>query len=908
MSDDHPDRETTEGRPGLVTSVRRAQFCVPRVPDGFVPRDRLTTVLDNGVDKGMVIVSAPAGSGNTLLLAWWAARRPTTPAWLSVEPEDADPAHFWARVLSSLQTAPGLPPNSSLATMRVPLTFDPRFVTHLLHACDELPGTRVLVVDDLHLLTGTAALVSLSGAVRRGLGSLRLVISTRTDPVLPLQRLRLSDELTEIHTADLRFDAAEAERLLACHGVHLRPDQLRAVLAKTEGWAAGLRLAALSLQGRGDLDQAVEDLAGEQRTVADYFVEEVLGRQTEELTGFLLDTCVVRRVSADLANALTGRTDGRRMLAQLERENLFLVALDDRRTWYRYHRLFGDLLRHRLAAEEPERQAELHRRAASWLSAHGQVLEAARHLGAAEDWHGLARFVLRSAGAEMLGVDRHGLAELVRRVPADAILHDPEVSTAAAVASYAEYDAAGVRAHVGRARAALDGLSGRDAEITDAVITTLEAVAAWIEADAYAQINAASAALKRLDRITPAELPALPAYRAGAAIVLAAGKLWSGQLDGAEALLTRTMKAVGARTGMGPVLSVHLHGSLAVLKALRGRMGEASTEADIAMTVAEQSGWLLLPQSAMAFLAKALLHLARAEPDSCSVAIERGRACVGDLRDRFTVTGLALVRARLEVSAGNSDAARSAMRTLRDEMEGCDMPMFLRRWCALVDAEIGLAEEDVGAALRALDCGTTAGERPELHRTVLLARAALAANHPAECLEILRPLTRPQPEDLVSATDAWLLSALAHDRLRQDADAMEALGRALDLAAPDGIARPFVLMGARVTGILERYQHRHLNHRPFVATLLVKAGAFPSSASPPRLLAPLTNRERSVLMLLPTMMSNNEIADELYVSVNTVKVHLKSLYRKLGVSNRREAVTAARSLGLMSAVDVRAPA
>lgn len=319
-------------------------------------RPRLERLLDDGVAAGTVVVSAPAGSGKTLLLTSWAAGRRPPVAWLSVEPANADPHQFWARVLSSLQAVADVPPASLLATLHPPSAHDTRFVSVLVEACTALPGPRVLVLDDAHLIAGTPAEQSLAAVVRRGLGGLRLVVATRTVPGLPLQRLRLEGGLTELRAEDLAFDAEEAAQLLRAHGVVLPPAHLATLLEKTEGWAAGLRLAALSLESSGDPGAVVEQLAGDQRAVADYFVQEVLDGQDPELIAFLLDTCVVHRISGDLADALTGRADGRLLLGRLARANLFVVALDDRGEWYRCHQLFGDLLRHRLRTQAPERR------------------------------------------------------------------------------------------------------------------------------------------------------------------------------------------------------------------------------------------------------------------------------------------------------------------------------------------------------------------------------------------------------------------------------------------------------------------------------------------------------------------------------------------------------------------------
>ncbi len=857
----------------------------------------------------MVIVTGPAGSGKTLMLALWAEQRRHPPAWLSAEPEDADPEHFWSRALLALQASPSVPRRSQLGTLKPPPAFDQRFVTHIVHACDQQPQPVVLVLDDLHLLTGSAAMESLADATRRGLGNLRLVVSSRADPTLPLQRLRLADQLTELHASDLAFDRPEAVQLLAQQDVHLRPEQLEELVGRTEGWAAGLRLAALALRGREDLDEAVAQLAGEQRAVADYFVEEVLLHLDPDLTDFLLRTCVTRRICPDLANTLTGRPDGQRILAELERDNLFVVALDDRRRWYRYHHLFSELLRQRLSAEPEINPDELHRRAATWFAGQGELLEAARHLAEAGAWKELARFSTRAAGAKMLGVDRHSLAEILHRLPADLVLSDAEMATAAATAAYAEYDAAGVHAHVSLARQRLGDLDPDDLEVIEAVLATLESIVSWMEGNADEEVSHATDALARMERLTTAAVPALPAYRMGTTTVLGMGMLWSGRLDEADAVLTGTLRAVNEAQAMTPVLGVHLHGNLAVLRAFQGSLNEAEAEAETALAVAEESGWLFLPQSAAAYLAVALVALLRGEGEACAAAIERGRACLGDLGDRFADTGLSLARARLDLATGNPARAAAVLEGLRLRTVDWPMPRFLARWLELVQLEVALASDDDSAsaeALTSLQAGW-GGARPEAHRVVLVARSALVAGDPRRCLELLEDLLGPPTvaprTDLVPRVDAWLLAALAHDQLRQDAEANAALENALTLAEPQRIVRPFLFPAAREKSLLVRHQQTTGTHRAFVSALVERlGGAGPGLPAAPELLEPLTPRERSVLLLLPTMMSNAEIGDELYVSVNTVKVHLKTLYRKLGVRTRREAVARSRALGLMTAV------
>jgi LuxR family maltose regulon positive regulatory protein len=794
-----------------------------------VPRLGLVDRVEEGVEKGMVVVSGPAGAGKTMLLASWAERSHPSAAWLSVEAEDADPGQFWIRVLEALQASPAVPPASSLGMLLPPPGPDPRFVSRLVRACDEQPGPVALVLDDLHRLIGTPSMATLAEATRRGLGNLHLVISTRADPPLPLQRLRLDGRLTELRGADLALDRSEAAALLHQHDLHLEPGQLDSLLASTEGWAAGVRLAALSLHDKDDLDQALADLAGDHRTVADYFSEEVLGRLTPEMSQFLLRTSLPRRICADLANTLTGRDDSQQVLERLERENLFVVALDDRRGWYRYHHLFGDLLRHRLATELPADQEELHRLAADWFAGYGDLVESARHLADAGAWRELARFMTRAAGAKILGVERHALADLLGRMPPDLVLSDPEVATAAAVGAYARYDAPSVHAHVARARELLDSLEPAAQELTEAVLVTLEAIAAWIESEPEREVAFAQQALSRLDTFTTAEMPAVPAYRSGATIVLGMGLLWSGRLDEADAVLTSTLRAVTEARALTPVLAVHLHSHLAALRAFQGALREADRETRTTLEVAEASGWLYLPQSATAYLAEGLIRLTRGEYEDCAYSIERGLACLGEHGVRATATGLTLARARLDLSTGDAPAALAALARLRRRSNGWRMPWFLDRWCDVVEMEAALADADSEARALALERLRSGWgrERPEAHRVVLVARALLVDNEPEESLALLGQVTTAPGTDLVPAVEAWLLTGLAHDRLRNDADASAALLRALTLAEPEGIVRPFLLAPERTRALLLRHQQLSGRHQEFTDSAS-------GSPSPPR--------------------------------------------------------------------------
>ncbi len=824
-----------------ATGDRR--FSAPRLPDGLVRRRRIDNDLDSAVaDGAIVLVTAPAGAGKTVALAGWAARHPEAVAWLSLEPEDGDPAILWSRILSALQAGDSVASDSTLRTLRAPPAFDRQFVSRVLQAWAQLPTRITLVLDDLHLIDGRPAMPTLASALRINADLLSVVLSSRTEPALPIQRLRLSGGLREIHTADLAFQPTEAALLLHHHDVALDAEQLSKVVEGTEGWAAGLRFAALSLQGRTDVDRAIQEFTGDSRSVADYFRVEVLQRQSPHVRSFLLRTCIVREVSAPLADALTGHDDGQYTLELLEREHLFVNALDEHRRWYRYHHLFSDLLRQRLAAEDPTLSATLHRRAAAWFADNERPLDACRQLAAAGDWSELARYATRSAAHLMLSPEGRSLSQLLLGLPRTLTATDPEVAAAAALGSYGSQDAIGMARHLRTARR----LGPNGSPSLDALLACLEVMAAWLVDDADVQLGLAPRALRQLDATSADELPAAPAYRLATTLALARGQLWNGQLAEAAVNLADASDQLDHDRSDYPFLAVCLHGNLAFRHACRGHLCAAEEEITLALALAEESGWHDLPYLATTYLAAALVHLLRDERGACGQAIGRVRACVAGLPNQLVSRALTIIEARLQVSQGSNPALEQLT---AGRPEGPTTPL-LDEWRTLAWFEA-----------TGVSAGTTA-------------------------------LTSPV-EELIG-------TALGHERDRHDAAALAAIAKAVELARPDALVRPFVLEATQLTPLLQRLSHSKARPDPFLVRVLAHVEEQSAPVPYPPLANSLTERELSLLVFLPTLMRNADIAEQLYVSVNTVKTHLSAIYRKLGVPGRREAVADARRRGLLN--------
>jgi LuxR family maltose regulon positive regulatory protein len=410
------------------------KLLVPPAPEWLLARPRLLDLLSEGVQGPVTLVTAPAGAGKTLLLASWVAagRLPGPVVWLSLDADDNDPSRLWTDVLAGLRAGGGSPPDGLLATLAPPGPGTAEaFLALLINGLGELPDPVVVVLDDLHELTDAQVLFGVEFLMRHAPSQLRLVLATRTDPALPVARLRVAGAVTELHAADLAFTQTEAGELLAGHGVTLSDADLGALWARTEGWAAGLRLAAQSLNHHADPSGFVAAFSGDHRTVADYLLEEVLARRPAEVRDFLLRTSVADRLTGALADALTGGQDGARRLVELERTNGFVLPLDPHRTTYRYHRLFAELLRAQLHFRYPGQVPELHRKAAYWLATNGETVDAIRHAVAAEDWE-LARGLLVERWPAMTGVSVLTIRDLLARLPPDLVRGDAELAYIAA--------------------------------------------------------------------------------------------------------------------------------------------------------------------------------------------------------------------------------------------------------------------------------------------------------------------------------------------------------------------------------------------------------------------------------------------------------------------------------------------
>lgn len=888
-----PARATGDASTGAAHHLLSTKLARPRVPPTYVARTQVAERLDAGTTGPLTVVSAGAGWGKTLTTAAWAAGSPGIGpvAWLSVDDGDNEPRSFWNYVLAALRGVLTLPPGNAIAGLDPALGCEEENLRRLAAGIAELPAPVVLVIDDFHLLHEPAVLEGVAALLRHPPRQLRLVLLTRADPALPLHRLRVNDELAEIRARDLAFSATEAARLFAADGVPVPPDQAELLVRRTEGWPAGLRLAALFLRRDGH-QRSAEEFAGDDRAVTDYLVEEVLASQPPDLRRFLMRTSVAERVSSGLAEVLTGYPRCQSVLETLERTNAFVVGLGSDRRWFRYHPLLREMLQHQLSLSEPDTLSGLHRRAALWFADSEAPVEALRHALAAEDWELFGRLFVTHAAPLLVSTERMAVGRLLEAVPPQRSTDSAELALCAAGRLYHAGRFPEMQHHLDFADARLAESPSGAATGSRIAARAFTAAVARTRGDMPALVSAAAAALELLAG-PGLGLPAADDYRAIALSNRGAGELWSGLLGDAERHLRDALTAV-ADTRL-EVTRINVLGHLALTAVATGRLREGFTCASTAVELVAARGWVPLPQAASAYLAVGLVHFEWNNVDLARRLLTQGRGDGVDLAPDFAMT---LAQARIEASLDRVDVAREELARLRRRLPDWTPPAYLAGWLVVTEAEVDLAAGDPATALTRFP--PVAAEAMPTHQRVCLAKVLLAAGEPQRADRVLAGLRtggEPNGDDV----ETWLVTALLADRLREDNRALDALQRAIVLARPERVRRPFAALGhEHLPRLLTRLHQVDSAFGELADEVLgdVWESAPPSLPLDP-LADPLTDRELSVLRQLPTMMTNVEIAGELYVSVNTVKAHLKRLYRKLGVVSRRDAVHRARELGLL---------
>jgi LuxR family maltose regulon positive regulatory protein len=859
----------------------------------MVPRGRLADLVDRAVEHPVTLVAAPAGWGKTALLSTWAhARRESgSPvAWLTLGPDDDHRRRFWMEFVAALGEA-----SERLSRLAVPPRGDvDLFLPALVEELSKLDHPVFVVLDELHELPDGAALADLEALVENCPDALRLVVSTRADPPLRLERLRLTGRLAEIRERDLRFTLDETGELLALLGVDLMEADTRLLWERTEGWPAGLGLAGLALENHDDPHAFVAAFAGNERTVSDYLLTEVVDRQSPETLEFLLRTCIVERLTGDLADVLTESSGGERKLEELVRGS-GMVTAEGLPGSYRYHGLFTDVLRLELRRRLPEELSELHRRAGRWYARERMAAPALHHATTAEDWPLVAETLGDHWLAMVMAGEGQLLRELLTRLPEELIEQDAEVALALAGGLLDDGQDARADEYLLRAHRHASGLPEARARRFRVTSTATMLYRARLRGDLEETLSTARELLSQPWQHSVAhELRALVLANLGVA------EFWAGELDIARDHL-REAAGLAAECGSDYV-RFQAEAYAAGLEVAQGRIAQGERRAEVAIRLAQRRGWTALPAAAMAYQALASIHIYRNELDVAQRLVERSRAGIVRSPERFGPLSLALVQARLLIARGEPLTALDALRGgLRAAGEG--LPSFLAVTSAMFEAELHELLGDSGRARETLERLDAMSDGSDA--ALGLARLELSGGRPGAAVRHVAEFfgDERRPVRAYAAIEGWLLDALARDALHDEEGALRSIEAAMDLAEPRGFRNLLVRYGAPVRSLIRRRIERGTAHRAFAGSVLAALnGDGNGHGRPPApLLDPLSERELAVLRFLPTMLSNAEIAGELFVSVNTVKTHVKHVYRKLDVNDRRSAVERARELQLLSA-------
>ena len=892
----------------------------PRVRASLVARPRLTARLDAGLGRALTLISAPAGSGKTTLVTEWlaalgapaAGQPPVIYAWLSLDEDDNDPLRFLTGLAAALGQLGAPADGSAPALLQAarPRDVSARTIlAALLNDFQARPGPAapaVLVLDDYHLITAGTVHTAVGYLLERRPSALHLVITSRTEPPIPLARLRASDQLTEIRAPDLHFTVDEAADFLnRAMGLSLTVGQVAALEARTEGWIAALQLAALALQttspaaGMAWRDAFIDSFTGSHRYVLDYLVEEVLSRQPEAVQTFLRRTSLLERLSGPLCEAVTGQPGGAERLIELERANLFVVPMDGERQWYRYHHLFAEALRAQLARDPAADLPALHARASQWFEQNAMPAEAIQHALAAGDFERAADLIDPAADQIIRRGELETIRQWVSALPEAIIRARPSLSLWLAwtliplgrldeVQAYADRAEAGLR----QQRAAHTSLSGADpAWLThnDILLGQVLLVRCSLAQHRHDLEAAVARAHEALETLPPAALT----LRSLAQLDLAFIHQHRGQPEAAATRLRDGLAEM--QHAYHPFIHLQLLTRLVEISLVQLRLPEAADLCREAIALAERQqvtalvgeAWLYLSEVMREWnqLDEAEAHLAR-----CVNVSEHGG-------DEFTLRRAYSVWVRVKQARGDW-AAATAM-----QVRGSRNPAWL--------AGLWLAQGNLEAARQVFDRrGRRGGPAWTAQEDLIRARVRLAQGRAQAALAVLKrwraPLEAAGRHDL--AAELALVEALAYQAEAQWPQALRALSRALALAEPAGCVRLFLDEGPPMVTLLERYAATQ-SPRPYVQGLLA---AFPGrEAATPKslnghasngqaepLLEPLSAREAEIVRLLAAGFSNPEIAARLSLSVNTVRWYVKQLYRKLDVHNRTQAALRARALNL----------
>ncbi|MGB3295746.1 MAG: LuxR C-terminal-related transcriptional regulator [Phormidesmis sp.] len=921
-------RPITSDPPLLETKLYPPQWSAdlvsrPRLIDHIHPQRKLT------------LVSAPAGFGKTTLLAEWIAAVPTRPvAWVSLDQSDNDPAVYWTYLITALRKIQPDLGERSLALLQSPQP--PPIESVLMTLLNELTTVEddiVLILDDYHVIS--------TQAIHDGIGFLlshlppqvHLIIASRADPPLPLARLRSHKELTELRVSDLRFTPNEAAAFLnQVMELEISAEDVSALEQRTEGWIAGLQLAALSLQGREDAADFVAAFSGDDRYIVDYLLEEVLQRQPDRIRHFLLQTAILERLSGSLCNAVTDQTDGQEMLETLERGNLFIIPLDNKRQWYRYHHLFADVLQAHALMEWPEQIPSLHGRASDWCEQNGSFSDAIRHVLAAQDFERAAGLIEQVWPTMRRRQRQTTVLSWITSLPDALIRNRPVLSIAYALVLLNDGQLDAVESRLQDAERCL----GADIAVDSAADSEPLAVGSVVTDDAQLQSLPASIANARAYRsqalgdvsstVTYAQqalelLPEDEEYERGTTAALLGLAYWtSGRPEAGYHSFAEGL-AIFKQMGL-PQMAIGGTLILAQMSMAQGRLHRAIDICEQSLQLATEQGGPVLPGTPELYLALSEVRYEQGDLAAASQLLLSGET----LRRQASLSGAAylwwVVQARLKAAEGDLKTALDQLHEAERLYARTPIPVPNVRPAEVLKVRLWLRQGRLAEALNWLrECSLSVDDPPSYRREyehLTLARVLIAQYRRDGTDEVIdqtiglltRLLAAAEAQERTgSIIKVLVVLALAREAQGDVAAAMTSLEPALTLAEPEGHVRIFAECGTPMARLLREVMTRDITPTSYPWQLLAAIETWggpqaeaPTAAdvsAPQPLIDPLSQRELEVLRLLNTELSGPEIARELVVALSTVRTHTKRIYRKLNVTNRRAAVKRATELELI---------
>ncbi len=909
----------------MSTPILATKLYIPPPKPKIVLRTRLIEQLNMGLeDRRLTLISAPAGFGKTTLISEWVAGcgRPT--AWLSLDERDSDPTHFLTYLIAALQT---IVPNIGADVLSAFQAPQPppieALLTALLNDITTIPDNFILVLDDYHLTDSKAVDNTLTFLVDHQPPQVHLVITTREDPNLPLARLRVRSQLTELRAADLRFTPSEAAEFLnKAMGLSLSIENISALEARTEGWIAGLQLAALSMQGNQDVSGFIQAFAGDHRYIVDYLVEEVLQRQPESIRNFLLQTSILDRLNGPLCDAVIAQVGSKSILEQLQRGNLFLIPLDDKRDWYRYHHLFADVLRMHLIAEQADKVPALHKRASEWYEKNNLTADALRHALSAEDFERAAELIERALPFLRQSRQESTLLGWLKALPDELLQNHPVLNVNYAGTLLQNGQLEGVESRLRDIERWL--ATPEDIRIHPVYVSEEEfqrvpsSVHMYHAAIALAKGDVANA-MKHAHKVLLLAREDDDFPRGAASSLLGLASWTSGDLETGFRMFAEGMSHLQNVGFISDVIGGSV--TLADIRITQGRLREAMSIYERGLQLATKQGAPALRGAADMHVGMSGLYYERNELNTAEQHLLKSKE-LGELNGlpknpyRWRVA-----MAQIRETQGDLDAALD----LLDEAESLYMSDFSPnvRPTPALKARVWIKQSEFEKALDwARERKLKTEEDPSYLREfeqITFARILLSQYENDQSISSLHDATGLL-EHLLKAADEGgrmgsvieilILQALAHQMQEDIPAALTSLEHALKLAEPEGYMRIFLAEGASMAelireahtrGILPHYTRKLLSafeaERKGIGEETLPSAA-PASGS---LIEPLSQRELDILRLFKTELSGPEIAQELVIALSTVRTHTKSMYNKLNVNSRRAAVKRAIELGLIKA-------